>query len=263
MMSSAPAAGEGSAPAAGAAGGRAARRRRPGRPGVAAARHDREVGHPHQPVLAGEAQRAVSRLLLREPAEPVVGGVVDRHPPAHRDRQPPRRREEGIAHVVLRAGRGGAAELRRPPGAAAPRAGHEEARALRLGLRATGAKVRPAPTSPASSEQSASTRAFSALLNMSPTMTMPPRDHWPMPPSSGMSNCAWLPPPATSAKSSVSAAAGLTPWRPATSSSAAPPFGTQLRHRQSPATAHGRRTIRHRPRGSSRRSRFPPAAIPR
>ena len=97
----------------------------------------------------------------------------------------------------------------------------------------------PAGAAPASSAQSASTRAFSALLNMSPTITMPPCDHWPMPPSSGMSNCAWLPPPATSAASSASAAAAPTPCRAATVRDVAAPLGRQLRHRYSPFSSAG------------------------
>jgi hypothetical protein len=34
---------------------------------------------------------------------------------------------------------------------------------------------------------------------MSPIIIMPPLIHWPMPPSSGWLNCAWLKPPACNA----------------------------------------------------------------
>ncbi|MNL52689.1 hypothetical protein D3C87_1758850 [compost metagenome] len=61
--------------------------------------------------------------------------------------------------------------------------------------------------------QSASTFALSELLNMSPTIVMPPWDHWPMPPRSGWLNCAWLPLPAITATSRCATAAVLTPWR--------------------------------------------------
>ncbi|SKX98544.1 Uncharacterised protein [Mycobacteroides abscessus subsp. abscessus] len=46
-----------------------------------------------------------------------------------------------------------------------------------------------------SSLQSPSTRALRPLLNMSPTIVMPPRIHCPEPPSSGMLNWAIVPPP--------------------------------------------------------------------
>ena len=77
-------------------------------------------------------------------------------------------------------------------------------------------------------EHSASTRAFSALLNMSPIITMPPRDHWPKPPSSGSSNWAWLPPLRASAAASRSAVAAEMPFRPATSATRACPSAVSL-----------------------------------
>ena len=199
------------------------RRRRGGR--GAAPQHG-QVGHPHQAVLAGEGQRLVAALLLREPADPVIAGVVDRHLSVPRDGEAPRRREEGVAKVVLRPDRGRAAELGGPPFGRGQRSRHEQADtdAARLALwdwdwraATVGAKRPAARSSPASSAQSASTRPFSALLNMSPTMTMPPCAHWPMPPRSGWLNCAWLPPPATNAASSSTTAPSLTPWRRATS----------------------------------------------
>ncbi len=47
-------------------------------------------------------------------------------------------------------------------------------------------------TSAESSLQSASIWAFSALLNISDIMIVPPRIHWPAPPNSGWLNCAML-----------------------------------------------------------------------
>lgn len=51
-------------------------------------------------------------------------------------------------------------------------------------------------TKAASSEQTPATFAFSALLNMSPTMIMPPCDHCPIPPRSGWLNWACVACPA-------------------------------------------------------------------
>ena len=75
----------------------------------------------------------------------------------------------------------------------------------------TGAKICWLTSAFDSSVQIPSTVAFRPLLNMSPIMIMPPRDHWPMPPSSGCENCAMLPPPALTAASSDSTAFWLTP----------------------------------------------------
>ena len=101
-----------------------------------------QVVDANEPVLAGEGQGAVAGLLLRDPGDGVLSGVVDRHPATDVDREPAGRREDGVAQVVLGAGRGGRAEPLRPPGAGGA-AGDEEADAgraarrlrLRLGLR--------------------------------------------------------------------------------------------------------------------------------
>ncbi len=53
---------------------------------------------------------------------------------------------------------------------------------------------------------------------MSPTMVMPPRIHWPLPPSSGWENCAMVPLPFTTACNMVITASVLTPYRRASSS---------------------------------------------
>ncbi|BDB39730.1 hypothetical protein [Mycobacterium kiyosense] len=64
-----------------------------------------------------------------------------------------------------------------------------------------------------SSLHSASTRALSALSNMLPTIVIPPRIHCPVPPSSGMENCAMVPPPVWMANSMASTASRDSPWR--------------------------------------------------
>src|SRR3984957_17151113 len=63
---------------------------------------------------------------------------------------------------------------------------------------------------------------------MSPIMIIPPCDHCPMPPSSGLLNCAWRPFPCASEPSNVSATSRLTPWRAATSVTIRRPSGVRL-----------------------------------
>jgi hypothetical protein len=49
------------------------------------------------------------------------------------------------------------------------------------------------------------------VVDMAPIMVMPPRDHWPMPPSSGWSNWAMPPPLASSARRRACTASSPTP----------------------------------------------------
>src|SRR5208337_1971249 len=74
-----------------------------------------QVGDAYEAELAGEGQRPVAALLLGEAGEPVVAGVVHADPAVLLDRETTRAWEEGVSHVILGAGRGGAAEFRRPP----------------------------------------------------------------------------------------------------------------------------------------------------
>ena len=60
-----------------------------------------------------------------------------------------------------------------------------------------------------------STRALRLLSNMLPTMVIPPRIHWPEPPSSGMENCAMMPPPELTAYSMATTASVDNPYRAA------------------------------------------------
>src|SRR5271166_7192588 len=69
-----------------------------------ASRDDRQRADVDEPELAGEGQRSVDRLLLREAADLMIERVVDRHRAVDVDRKPARLREIRVAGVVLRAG---------------------------------------------------------------------------------------------------------------------------------------------------------------
>ena len=60
-------------------------------------------------------KRLVPTLLLREARYVMLASVIDNHPAAVSDGKAARGREAGIVQIVLRAGRGGAAEFGWPP----------------------------------------------------------------------------------------------------------------------------------------------------
>jgi len=66
-------------------------------------------------VLASEGERLVAALLLGEARYPMFADVINAHPVALPDCEAARDRKAGILQVILRAGRGGAAEFGWPP----------------------------------------------------------------------------------------------------------------------------------------------------
>src|SRR5271165_1184109 len=97
-------------------------------PWYAIDRQNGQASYIHQTVLAGKRERPSGGLLLREAADLVIKRVVNRYPAVDFDCQTPCLREIGITNVVLGAGAGGPAKIRRPPVARAACGGrHEQA----------------------------------------------------------------------------------------------------------------------------------------
>ena len=99
-------------------GGRRGGRRRSVGPSRVGRRIDPlQIGDSDEAKLAREGHRPVAALLLREAREPMLAGVVHGNAAAVLDREAALLREKGVSHVVLGAGGGRSAEVRRPPSA--------------------------------------------------------------------------------------------------------------------------------------------------
>ena len=97
------------------------RRREGGRSGIcmrdALRKNPGQIGNANEAQLAREGQRLIAALLLGEARDPVLASVIDADLAAPLDRQPARARKVCVSEIVLRAGRGGTAQFRRPPSA--------------------------------------------------------------------------------------------------------------------------------------------------
>src|ERR1700676_3586844 len=80
-----------------------------------AARDLRQVRNPHKSVLAGEGQRSISALGLRDAENPMRSGVVYRDGTSIVDHQPPGLGKDRVSEIILRTDRGRPPQSGRPP----------------------------------------------------------------------------------------------------------------------------------------------------
>ena len=79
------------------------------------ARDLRQVRNSHKPVLAGECQRPIGALSLRDAENPMRSGVIYRDGAPIVDHQPPGLGKNRISDIVLRTDRGRPPQSGRPP----------------------------------------------------------------------------------------------------------------------------------------------------
>src|SRR3984885_7701677 len=79
------------------------------------ARDLRQVRNSHKSVLAGECQRSIGALGLRDSENPMRSGIVYRDGALIVDRQPPGLGKNCVSQIVLRADRAGPPQSGRPP----------------------------------------------------------------------------------------------------------------------------------------------------